>query len=78
MPALLLSPVARWLASALAVLAIAGGLYACGQLEGRSGARVDSLERAIEAVETRREEDDRAARDPDPVERLRTEGWQRD
>lgn len=77
MPALLLSPIARWLALGALLLAIAGGLYACGRDDGREAARTESLDRTIKAVETRRDAEDDAARQPDPAGRL-LDRWGRD
>lgn len=77
MPALVLSPIARWAAVGALLLLLAGGLYACGRDDGRDAARTESLERTIEAVETRRDAEDDAARQPDPAGRL-LERWGRD
>ena len=66
-----------WGGSVLAVLLLAGGLYACGKQDGRDAARVESLDRTVKAVETRRDAEDAAAREPDPAERVH-ERWGRD
>jgi hypothetical protein len=57
MPALLLSPLGRWLGLALAVLALAGGLYACGRDAGQDAARGD----AAQSEQNARREGDAAA-----------------
>lgn len=77
MPAFLLSPAGRWLVGVAGVLLALGLLYACGRQDGREAARVDSIERTLEAVETRRDVEDTVAAEPDPIERL-LERWGRD
>ena len=77
MPAILLSPAARWVAAAVLLLALASGLYACGRDDGREAARTESLNRTIDAMEIRRDAEDDAARQPDPAGRLR-DRWGRD
>jgi len=83
MPALLLSPVARWLALAAILAALAG--WGAIERAGRQAATADAaLARAeaaaladrIKHMEARREAEDDAARDPDPAGRLR-EHWRR-
>jgi hypothetical protein len=83
MPALLLSPVARWLVVG-AVLAALGG-YAAIERAGRQAARAEAalaiaeanaLRERIRHMEARREAEDDAARHPDPAGRLR-EHWRR-
>ena len=82
-PAALMAPLARYAAP----LAIAGVLFAWAWLEraGRHVAAADAalarqevaaLQVRIRQMETRRVEEDRAAREPDPVGRLRDE-WAR-
>lgn len=73
MPAFLIP----YLAGGALLLAIAGGLYACGRDDGREAVRTESLQRTIEAVETRRDAEDAAAREPDPAASLR-DRWGRD
>jgi hypothetical protein len=82
-PAALMAPLARYAAP----LAIAGALFAWAWLE-RAGRHVASADAALarqevaalqvrlQQMETRRVEEDRAAREPDPVGRLRGE-WTR-
>jgi hypothetical protein len=83
-PAALMAPLARYAAP----LAIAGGLFAWAWLEraGRHVAAADAalarqevaaLQVRIRHMETRRVEEDRANREPNPVGRLRDE-WSRD
>lgn len=71
------STAGRYLLGVVAILALLGTLYACGVQEGRGDARVESIERTLEAVETRREVEDTVAREPDPVGSL-LDGWARD
>lgn len=83
MPALLLSPVARWLALAGVLAAVAG--WGAIERAGRQAATADAaLARAeaaaltarIRHMETRREVEDNVSREPDPAGRLR-ERWSR-
>lgn len=79
-PAALMAPLARYAAP----LAVAGGLFAWAWLE-RAGRHVAAADAALarqevaaltirlQQMETRRVEEDRAAREPDPVGRLRDE-----
>lgn len=84
MPALLLSPVARWLAIGAVLAALAG--YAAIERAGRRAAvlreaaaiqRAQSAEARIRHMEERNAQDDRARRSADPVGELRGE-WSRD
>lgn len=79
MPALLLSPAARWLAVGAVLAALVG--YAAIERAGRQAARAEAalaiaeanaLRDRIRHMEVRREAEDDAARDPDPA------GWLRE
>ena len=75
--AILASPLGRAGALAAIALLVVAGLYLAGQRDGREAARTESIERTLEAVETRRDVEDRTAREPDPAGRL-LEDWTRD
>jgi hypothetical protein len=84
MPALLLSPITRWLAIGAVLAALAG--YAAIERAGRQAARAgeaaaiqraQSAEARIRHMEERNAQDDRARRSADPVGELRGE-WSRD
>lgn len=78
MIAALLSPLGRLVAAAVLLAAVgawgalerAGRINTALRLEAAQHALAQAQER-IRNMETRHEEDDRAARDPDPVGRLR-------
>jgi hypothetical protein len=84
MPALLLSPVARWLVigAVLAALGGWGAIERAGRQAARAGEaaaiqRAQSAEARIRHMEERNAQDDRARRSADPVGELRGE-WSRD
>lgn len=57
MIALLLSPLGRWLAGALAVLALAGGIYAYGRHEGREAIEAEQRQDHIDTIRRMRDAD---------------------
>lgn len=80
---LLLSPLARWAAVAALCAALVGwgAIERAGRQAARAGeaaarAEVAALTARIRNMEVRRNEDDRATRDPDPVRSLR-DSWTR-
>ena len=80
MIALLASPLARWAAAGAVVASLAGwgaleraGRRAAVADAAMARAEAEALKVRIRHMETRRVEEDRAAREPDPVGRLRDE-----
>jgi hypothetical protein len=83
MPALLLSPLARWLALAGVLAALAGwgwveraGRHAAAADAALARAEAAALTARIRHMEARREAEDDAVRDPDPAGRLLRD-WRR-
>jgi|GEM_PF-2760627 hypothetical protein len=69
--------IAPYVAGAVAAIALVGGLLLAGRREGRQAAERRALGRDLEIRETRDAVDRAVAREPEPVERLRSK-WSRD
>lgn len=69
--------IAPYVAGAIAAVALIGGLLLAGRRQGRIEAERRALGRDLEIRETRDAVDRAVAREPEPVERLRSK-WSRD